>query len=234
MIIVQTEHYFIGRGPIDSANVASIPPPTNLYLNQPTVAVHLLIQIKFDNNFYHILNEVMNKSEYPWCIIRFKSKHFPTVFKKIEKNKKTNDGKTGIFTQNQFSTEIFTKILCTCYLYTVKFSKIFDSNFYEIYRKRENLQRNDNDLSSNDFNYFISRRYLKFLPVPHKLFNKICFISHLYLHNLKNYCFLMLWLTAIRKSNMLLISLFLISAHRCFVVCFDNGVYFVHLWNFLS
>ncbi|KAF0759597.1 Uncharacterized protein FWK35_00016767 [Aphis craccivora] len=28
------------------------------------------------------------KSEYPWCIIEVKSKHFRTVFKKIEKNKK--------------------------------------------------------------------------------------------------------------------------------------------------
>ncbi|KAF0763434.1 Uncharacterized protein FWK35_00023691 [Aphis craccivora] len=28
------------------------------------------------------------KSEYPWYIIEVKSKHFPTVFKKIEKNKK--------------------------------------------------------------------------------------------------------------------------------------------------
>ncbi|KAF0772331.1 Uncharacterized protein FWK35_00000500 [Aphis craccivora] len=28
------------------------------------------------------------KSEYPWCIVEVKSKHFPTVFKKIEKNKK--------------------------------------------------------------------------------------------------------------------------------------------------
>ncbi|KAF0761596.1 Uncharacterized protein FWK35_00012508 [Aphis craccivora] len=28
------------------------------------------------------------KSEYPWCIIEVKSKHFPTVIKKIEKNKK--------------------------------------------------------------------------------------------------------------------------------------------------
>ncbi|KAF0755816.1 Uncharacterized protein FWK35_00026114, partial [Aphis craccivora] len=46
------------------------------------------------------------KSEYPWCIIEVKSKHFPTVFKKkIEKNKKKNNGKTGIFTQNQFSTK---------------------------------------------------------------------------------------------------------------------------------
>ncbi|KAF0753059.1 Uncharacterized protein FWK35_00017543 [Aphis craccivora] len=28
------------------------------------------------------------KSEYPWRSIEVKSKHFPTVFKKIEKNKK--------------------------------------------------------------------------------------------------------------------------------------------------
>ncbi|KAF0772340.1 Uncharacterized protein FWK35_00000501, partial [Aphis craccivora] len=33
------------------------------------------------------------------------SKKFPMVFKKIEKNKKKNDGKTEIFTQNQFSTK---------------------------------------------------------------------------------------------------------------------------------
>ncbi|KAF0770252.1 Uncharacterized protein FWK35_00007811 [Aphis craccivora] len=28
------------------------------------------------------------KSEYPWCIIEVKSKHFPSFFKKIEKHKK--------------------------------------------------------------------------------------------------------------------------------------------------
>ncbi|KAF0764415.1 Uncharacterized protein FWK35_00003812, partial [Aphis craccivora] len=39
---------------------------------------------------------------------------------------------------------------------------IWFSNVYEICRKREKLQRNDNDLSSNDFKYF--RRYLKILP----------------------------------------------------------------------
>ncbi|KAF0773867.1 Uncharacterized protein FWK35_00005802 [Aphis craccivora] len=31
------------------------------------------------------------KSEYPWYIIKVKSKHFPTVFKKIEKNKKMTE-----------------------------------------------------------------------------------------------------------------------------------------------
>ncbi|KAF0726485.1 Uncharacterized protein FWK35_00038419 [Aphis craccivora] len=41
------------------------------------------------------------------AFIKVKSKHFPTVFKKIEKNKKKNDGKTGMFTQNQFSITSF-------------------------------------------------------------------------------------------------------------------------------
>ncbi|KAF0765648.1 Uncharacterized protein FWK35_00014582 [Aphis craccivora] len=46
------------------------------------------------------------KSEYPWFFIDVKSKHFPTVFKKkSRKTEKKNDGKTGIFTQNKFSTK---------------------------------------------------------------------------------------------------------------------------------
>ncbi|KAF0708504.1 DNA replication licensing factor MCM4-like, partial [Aphis craccivora] len=53
------------------------------------------------------------------------------------------------------------------------FESICSSNFYEIYRKRENLQHNDNDLSSNDFKYFISRRYLKILPFLIKNLNSV-------------------------------------------------------------
>ncbi|KAF0753141.1 Uncharacterized protein FWK35_00012927 [Aphis craccivora] len=45
------------------------------------------------------------KSEYPWCIIEVKSKHFQQFSKKSRKTKKKKDGKTGIFTQNQFSTK---------------------------------------------------------------------------------------------------------------------------------
>ncbi|KAF0687265.1 Uncharacterized protein FWK35_00034332 [Aphis craccivora] len=52
------------------------------------------------------------KSEYPWCIIEVKSKHFPTVFKKIEKNQKKSDEITGIFPQNQFSTKLIFFFLC--------------------------------------------------------------------------------------------------------------------------
>ncbi|KAF0774149.1 Uncharacterized protein FWK35_00001991, partial [Aphis craccivora] len=56
------------------------------------------------------------------------------------------------------------------------FISVYSSNFYEICRKREKLQRNDNDLSSNDFKYFISRKYLKILPfliISHKVENII-------------------------------------------------------------
>ncbi|KAE9534735.1 hypothetical protein AGLY_008027 [Aphis glycines] len=122
------------------------------------------------------------KSEYPWCIIQVKSKHFPTVFKKIEKNKKKNDGKTGIFTQKQFSTvSIFSPnvYVSVIYIHTVKFTKIFDffdSNFYEICRKRKNLQvilklKNNKIVDK----IFLSlTKYLKILyEVPHILTNHL-------------------------------------------------------------
>ncbi|KAF0773030.1 phosphatidylinositol phosphatase PTPRQ [Aphis craccivora] len=42
------------------------------------------------------------KSEYPWCIIEVKSKHFPTVFKKIEKNKKKMTEKREFLCETSF------------------------------------------------------------------------------------------------------------------------------------
>ncbi|KAE9521931.1 hypothetical protein AGLY_017665 [Aphis glycines] len=97
------------------------------------------------------------KSEYPWCIIGVKSKHYPIVFKKKNREKpKKNDGKTGIFTQNQFSIFLYGCNSKTNHCKHLKFSpnvyttEIFDlcanfflkcrSNFYEICRKCENLQ----------------------------------------------------------------------------------------------
>ncbi|KAE9523574.1 hypothetical protein AGLY_016126 [Aphis glycines] len=47
------------------------------------------------------------KSEYPWCIIEVKSKHFPTVFEKIEKNKKKNDGKREFLRKTSFRPNRF-------------------------------------------------------------------------------------------------------------------------------
>ncbi|KAF0767408.1 Uncharacterized protein FWK35_00007394 [Aphis craccivora] len=46
-------------------------------------------------------------SEYPWSwyIIEAKSKHFPTVLQKNRAKQKKKMRKTGIFTQNQFSTK---------------------------------------------------------------------------------------------------------------------------------
>ncbi|KAF0766372.1 Uncharacterized protein FWK35_00012000 [Aphis craccivora] len=61
---------------------------------------------------------------------KFKSKHFPTVFKKIEKNKKKkNDGKTGNFTQYQFSTKSIFLYGCNSKTYHCKYFK-FSPNVY--------------------------------------------------------------------------------------------------------
>ena len=42
------------------------------------------------------------QSGYPWCIIEVKSKHFPTVFKKIEKNKKKMTEKREFLRKTSF------------------------------------------------------------------------------------------------------------------------------------
>ncbi|KAE9536772.1 hypothetical protein AGLY_006834, partial [Aphis glycines] len=156
------------------------------------------------------------QSEYPWYIKQAK------IFKKIEKNKKKNDGKTKIFTQNQFSTESIFLYGCnskTNHCKYLKFSpniyvsviyillnfqkiltffdvgkKILDdqknlkiqykvpyelflfSNFYEICRKRENLQvilkENSKHHYRKNFNvdkiFLAQSKYLKILyKVPH-------------------------------------------------------------------
>ncbi|KAF0750325.1 Uncharacterized protein FWK35_00017166 [Aphis craccivora] len=96
------------------------------------------------------------KSEYPWCIIEFS--------KKSRKTKKKNDGKTGIFTQNQFSTKSIFFMFVIQKLITLNYQKNF--TFFDVDKKILDDQiRKDNDLLSNDFKYFISRRYLKILPV---------------------------------------------------------------------
>ncbi|KAE9528814.1 hypothetical protein AGLY_012389 [Aphis glycines] len=60
------------------------------------------------------------KSEYPWCIIEFS--------KKSRKTKKKNDEKTGIFTQNQFSTESIFLYGCNSKTNHCKYLK-FSPNF---------------------------------------------------------------------------------------------------------
>ncbi|KAF0746612.1 Uncharacterized protein FWK35_00014471 [Aphis craccivora] len=71
-------------------------------------------------------------------------------FQSTEKNQKKNDGKTEIFTQNQFSTKLIFLYGCNSKTNHCKYLKFslnvyvsviyIDSNFYEICRKRENLQ----------------------------------------------------------------------------------------------
>ncbi|KAE9537232.1 hypothetical protein AGLY_006255 [Aphis glycines] len=68
------------------------------------------------------------QSEYPWYIIEINSKHFPTVLKKIEKNKKKNDRKQ----------EFLRKTMSIKMLDDQTILKI--SNLYEICRNHEKLQ----------------------------------------------------------------------------------------------
>ncbi|KAF0747681.1 hypothetical protein FWK35_00029485 [Aphis craccivora] len=103
---------------------------------------------------------------------RSKVNIFQQFSKKSRKTKK-NDRKTGIFTQNKFLTKSIFLYGCNSKTNHCKFLKFspnnyvsviyiqlnfhkiltfFDSNFYEICRKRENLQRNDNDLSQTILN----------------------------------------------------------------------------------
>ncbi|KAF0752577.1 Uncharacterized protein FWK35_00027451 [Aphis craccivora] len=100
---------------------------------------------------------------------------FPIVFKSIGKNqkKKKIKEKRNFYAKPVFDQINFFYMVVIQKLITLNFRKFVDkkilddqkiSIFYEICRKRENLQRNDDDLSSNDFKYFISCRYLKILP----------------------------------------------------------------------
>ncbi|KAE9545428.1 hypothetical protein AGLY_000971 [Aphis glycines] len=74
------------------------------------------------------------QSEYPWCIIEF--------LKNREKQKKKNDGKTGIFTKTSFLINRFfymvviQKLIITTEIFD--FNEIF-SNVYNICRNRKNL-----------------------------------------------------------------------------------------------
>ncbi|KAF0750614.1 Uncharacterized protein FWK35_00019140, partial [Aphis craccivora] len=47
------------------------------------------------------------QNEYPWCIIGVKSKHFPTVFKKIEKNKKKVTENGNFYAKPVFDQTVF-------------------------------------------------------------------------------------------------------------------------------
>ncbi|KAF0769318.1 Uncharacterized protein FWK35_00039057, partial [Aphis craccivora] len=78
---------------------------------------------------------------YPWCIIEVKSKHYPTVFKKIEKDKKS-DGKTGIFTQSQFSTKSIFLYSCNSKTNHCKYLKISPNVYVSVTYIQLNFQKN--------------------------------------------------------------------------------------------
>ncbi|KAE9537296.1 hypothetical protein AGLY_006319, partial [Aphis glycines] len=89
------------------------------------------------------------------------------------------DRKTGIFTQNQFLTESIFLYGCNSKTNYCKYLKFLPNVYFKFLRNLSKTRKfamrlnfkflrnrvpNDNDLSSNDFKYFISRRYLKILP----------------------------------------------------------------------
>ncbi|KAF0774142.1 Uncharacterized protein FWK35_00001988 [Aphis craccivora] len=90
------------------------------------------------------------KSEYPWCIIEVK--RFSNSFQKKSRKtiKKKKDGKTGIFTQNQFSAKSIFLYGCNSKTNHFKYLK-FSPNIYVsvIYIQIKNTTLN---------------RYLKILP----------------------------------------------------------------------
>ncbi|KAF0773316.1 Uncharacterized protein FWK35_00005287 [Aphis craccivora] len=60
------------------------------------------------------------QSKYPWCIIEIESKHFPTVFKKIEKIKQVTEKREFLrktsFRLNRFSYMVVTQKLITLFI----------------------------------------------------------------------------------------------------------------------
>ncbi|KAF0764161.1 Uncharacterized protein FWK35_00020499 [Aphis craccivora] len=60
------------------------------------------------------------KNEYPWCIIEVKSKHFPTVFKKIGKTKNKMTEKREFLRKTSFRLNQFCFMVVIQKLITVK------------------------------------------------------------------------------------------------------------------
>ncbi|KAF0772342.1 Uncharacterized protein FWK35_00000504, partial [Aphis craccivora] len=83
------------------------------------------------------------KSEYPWCIIQVKSKHFLIKNKKKIKEKREFLHKTS-FRPNRF--------------------------FYMVVNQKI-ITRNDNDLSSNDFKYLRLKSSILLKIVPYEFSN---------------------------------------------------------------
>ncbi|KAE9536588.1 hypothetical protein AGLY_006990 [Aphis glycines] len=79
------------------------------------------------------------KSEYPWCIIEVKSKHLPTDFKKIEKNKKKITEKREFLRKTSFRPNRFFLYGCNSKNNHCKYLK-FSPNVYELHYKETNTK----------------------------------------------------------------------------------------------
>ncbi|KAF0760269.1 Uncharacterized protein FWK35_00024868 [Aphis craccivora] len=72
---------------------------SNRYITKDRVFILNSMITKFMENLHLLATDSRCKSEYPWCIIEVKSKHLPTVFKKIEKK---NDRKQEFLRKTSF------------------------------------------------------------------------------------------------------------------------------------
>ncbi|KAF0748639.1 Uncharacterized protein FWK35_00033853, partial [Aphis craccivora] len=81
------------------------------------------------------------KSEYPWCIIQVKSNIFQQFSKKSRKTKKKNDGKTGSFTQNLFSTKSIFLYGCNSKTNHCKYLKFSPSVYVSVVCIQYNFQK---------------------------------------------------------------------------------------------
>ncbi|KAE9537903.1 hypothetical protein AGLY_005875 [Aphis glycines] len=115
------------------------------------------------------------KSEYPWCIIEVKSKHFPTVFKKFEKNKKKMTEKREFLRKTSFRPNRFFYMVVIQKLITVNtrnFHQMLMSVVSVYMRLNFKCLRNrvtitiypQTILNICYYSKSISRRYLKILP----------------------------------------------------------------------
>ncbi|KAE9533272.1 hypothetical protein AGLY_009313 [Aphis glycines] len=151
------------------------------------------------------------KSEYPWCIIEVKNKHFPTVFKKIENNKIKMTEKRQFLRKTSFRPNRFFYMVVIQKLITVKFLRNLSKTRKFAMRLNFKFLRNrvtitiypQTILNICYYSKSISRRYLKILPIkffwPNQNTCKFLYkVPHM--HNFFLFAFEVQILTKIRQN----------------------------------
>ncbi|KAE9532775.1 hypothetical protein AGLY_009856 [Aphis glycines] len=114
------------------------------------------------------------KSEYPWCIKEVKSKHFPTVFKKIEKNKKKMTEKREFLRKISFRPNRFFYMVVIQKLITLNFQKIL--TFFGVSVKKIWLTKKTRKLNTRFRMAFIIQIFTKSVENA-----KICNVDKIFL-----------------------------------------------------